>query len=178
MAVVCSQRMGSLGTDSYTSSVTQRLKRNKRNQGNFLSNHSRPDPANIYYGALVGLFPRAGRHRSHWGVRSALHILHGPREIRGGLLTCRRFPRVSKHVPAQGTECCQHCPLPLARIHLNIYMDFAPIVTRMLRCYVSHKRADVYFTVTPLILIACPRIRAVPLREEGRAACGKHHTSS
>lgn len=33
--------MGFLGTDFYMSSVIWRLKRNKRNQGNFLPNHSR-----------------------------------------------------------------------------------------------------------------------------------------
>lgn len=33
------------------------LETEKKQKGNFLPNHSRPDPANIYDGACVGLSP-------------------------------------------------------------------------------------------------------------------------
>lgn len=130
------------------SSVIWRLKRNKRNQGNFLPNHSRPILETFITGIWWDYSPKQSdisptdtsvctEHCRAWH-------LHGLCEI-WGELTYPGLPCVLKHVLAQGTVCFQSCPFHLEWIHLNIYMYFAPIVTRILQWYVWHKRAGIFY---------------------------------
>lgn len=130
------------------SSVIWRLKRNKRNQGNFLPNHSRLILETFITGIWWDYSPKQSdisptdtsvctEHCRAWH-------LHGLCEI-WGELTYPGLPCVLKHVLAQGTVCFQSCPFHLEWIHLNIYMYFAPIVTRILQWYVWHKRAGIFY---------------------------------
>lgn len=95
------------------------------------------------FGGIIPLSSPRAAPPALWYVFSIAHLgicVAGVKSKEGG--RAAHLPEVSTCVKSSPTVCFPSCPLHLEGIHLNIYVYFAPIVTRILRRYVSHKRAD------------------------------------
>lgn len=127
------------------SSVTRSLKRNKRNQGNFLPNHSRPDPANIYYGALVGLLPSAGSPQSHrrsWDAFSIAHLGMCAAGVKSGTGLGVAGGGSTAHLPEVST-CVRSCPGSGHRVFSELPLALGRNPLKYLHVFCSYSNRDI-----------------------------------